>query len=69
MSWDNSNWLLIMVAMICFTVLSLPVIINATRLFHSREEEEHSKKQDTTITYKVGDTEHTITISDGDDNK
>lgn len=59
---DNSAWIMICVAMICFTILALPFMKVSARKRGKCKEENQSRK--TTVIYKKGDSDSTVSVED-----
>lgn len=59
---DNSAWIMISVAMICFTILASPFMIALSRLIGKSKEKNQNRK--TTVTYKKGDSDSTVSVED-----
>ena len=59
---DNSAWIMISVAMICFTILASPFMIVLSRLIGKSKEKNQNRK--TTVTYKKGDSDSTVSVED-----
>ena len=57
---DNSAWIMICVAMICFTILVLPFMIALSKLIRKNKEKNQNRK--TTVTYKKGDDESCVAV-------
>ena len=57
---DNSAWIMISVAMICFTILASPFMIALSRLIGK----EKNQNRKTTVTYKKGDSDSTVSVED-----
>ena len=59
---DNSAWIMISVAMICFTILASPFMIALSRLICKSKQTNQNRK--TTVTYKKGDSDSTVSVED-----
>lgn len=67
MGWENAEWLIIIVAIICFTILTLPVTIGVSRLiFREKNGRKASEELNTSITYSVGGDNRKITVGNGE---